>query len=437
MTIFTACTTHAPERPPGPNILLITLDTLRADYIGCYGSVDVKTPNIDSLARAGVKFERHITASQCTNPSHTTIFTGLYPSIHQVFDNQTPLTDKALTLPEILRENGYFTFAAVSAYHLNPVNSNFGQGFDEFLTCEQTELTAEERNKEVFELLDDARDKRFYGWIHYYDPHGPYRPPAEFERMYPSGNEHSPVKPEGFMDLSEEQRKLDSIDPDVLISRYKGEVTYLDSELGRLFDHLKKLNIFDNTIIILVSDHGESMTEKDIFFCHAGLYNTVTHVPFIMYHKNKLPGGLVIKSETSSIDIFPTVLGLAGVEYPAEKINGKSLVPLFDNPELETHPFIVTEAVSGVIRAVYKSGYKYIRPFKKDWAVKEDHLFKPWTDYKEENDLRNSQPELALGLKELLKKWVRAALALKLDSKQRKDLDSKTEKALRQLGYLN
>lgn len=417
------------------NLLLITIDTIRADYLGYHGNPDVKTPNIDRLASSGVAFMRHIAPSQCTNPSHASILTGLYPAFHGVYDNQTRLASEAVTLAEVLNKKGFATLGAVSAHHLNPKNSNFAKGFDDFLECKPYELKAQERNKKFFKKLRSIADRAFFAWIHYFDPHGDYSPPAPFDTIYPVSSQFKPVKPLPSMNLGKE-KMITLVDPDEIIPLYKGEITYLDHHIGRLMDFLFDLGIQNNTLVVLVGDHGESMTEKGIYFCHAGLYNPVTHIPLIISLPGSIPEGLEVNNLTSSVDIFPTVLNILGYDNPIKKINGRSLLPDIMNPEYRSDNFVICEAVNGVIRGIFQKEYKYIIPFTKDWAVKEAHLFRSFKDYKEEKELKYEEQKIARHMDAILKGWLDTSKSDAFLSHHRIKLDKETENALKTLGYI-
>jgi arylsulfatase A-like enzyme len=421
--------------PGTPNVLLITVDTLRADYLGCYGHPEVKTPNIDRLAAEGVNFRNNVAPSQCTNPAHASIFTGLYLAFHGVYDNQTPLAEEALTMAEILRQRDYKTLGAVSARHLNTENANFTQGFDEFLECEPVEITAEERNHKFLKKLRKAASRSFFAWVHYYDPHGDYVPPSPYDTMYPVGAEYDPVPGKEVMDLSEE-KKSGPVDPDEIIPLYKGEISYLDHHIGRLLDLLDELEIADDTLVILVADHGESMTEQGIYFCHAGLYNQTTHVPLILRFPGRIRPGLEFSGMTSSVDVLPTVLDLLGFELRGSALDGRSLVPALTDPDYQPHEFVIVEAVDGIIGALYQAGYKYLKPYGDEWSVTEDHLFRPFEDYWETQDLKHKEAERARQMESFLDSWLQAAKQKSLPSVRREKLDKKTEEALKSLGYI-
>jgi len=363
------------------------------------------------------------------------MLTGLYLAVHGMYDNQTRLADDVITLAEFLGDKGYLTLAAVSARHLNPNNSNFGQGFDEFLECDPIELNAKERNQEFFDKLRKIDGRSFFAWIHYYDPHGDYDPPAPYDTIYPVGSDFEPVKPAKSMDISQE-KKAGPVDPDEIIPLYKGEISFLDDQIGELLDLLVELGIEKDTLVVLTADHGESMTEKGIYFCHAGLYNTVTHVPLIMSFPGRIPEGIEVYSLASLVDIFPTALEVLGYDCDEKKINGRSLRPAFSNPEYKPHEFVISEAVNGVIGGIYQGRYKYIKPYAKDWSIKEDHLFLPFQDYVERYDLKDQEKEIAQEMEAFLDSWLLEAKSRAFKSRYRKKLDKKMREALKTLGYI-
>ncbi len=418
-----------------PNVLLITLDTVRADYLGCYGNPEVLTPNIDRLAAEGANFLNNVAPSQCTNPAHASIFTGLYLAFHGVYDNQTPLAEEAVTLAEILRQRGYRTLAGVSARHLNTENANFTQGFDEFLECEPVEMTAGERNRDFLKKLRKVSGRSFFAWVHYYDPHGDYAPPAPYDTLYPVRNNFERIPGKEVMDLSED-KKNGLVDPDEIIPLYKGEISYLDHQIGALLKLLVDLKIEEQTLVILVADHGESMTEKEIYFCHAGLYNQVTHVPLIMRFPGKISPGSEFAGLTSSVDIRPTALEFLGYKMSHSRIDGRSLVPALTDPDYQPHEFVIVEAVDGIIGGLYQAGYKYIKPYGDEWSVTEDHLFRPFLDYAEAEDLKYAEEERTRRMESFLDSWLEEAKKKSLPSIRRENLDKKTEEALKSLGYI-
>jgi arylsulfatase A-like enzyme/cytochrome c-type biogenesis protein CcmH/NrfG len=291
--------------PDGPNILLITLDTTRADRLGCYGYAPAETPNLDGLAARGVRFASAYAPAPLTLPSHSSIMTGTYPLVHQVHDNGTYfLGSRIPTLADILRRRGIATAAVVSSFTLD---SRFGiaRGFDfyddRFQTDEILKSFRSERKADavfaVFSawLKENAR-RRFFCWLHFYDPHLPYDPPSPFQ--------------ERFRDR-----------------KYDGEIAYVDHVLGKVLDRLRDEGLRDNTLIVVTGDHGEGLGDKKEIDHGLFLYDGTMRVPLIISSgPGGLPPGAVVASRVRLIDIMPTILDLLGMPAP-KGIQGVSLLP--------------------------------------------------------------------------------------------------------------
>jgi arylsulfatase A-like enzyme len=300
--LFAVC-----ARPPQFNVLLVTLDTTRADRLGCYGYTDAHTPALDSLAAQGVLFERAFTPAPVTLPAHASLLTGLVPPVHGVRDNGIyRLRDEAVTLAELLGDAGMVTAATVAAYVLA---SRFGlaQGFshyDERLKGQlgkpaafYVERPAEEVTDAALGWLEKRNDKKnFFLWVHYFDPHSPYVPPARFDSLCPG-------RP------------------------YDGEIAYMDSQLGRLLGALRSDGQYENTLVVVVGDHGEALGEHGEPTHGIFLYNSTVRVPLIVKFPAGEHAGGRVDANVSLVDIFPTVLERAGLSVPSG-IQGRSLLPL-------------------------------------------------------------------------------------------------------------
>ena len=297
----------APPGRRGPddlNILLVTLDTTRADHLGCYGDARAVTPNLDALASRGIRFANAYAQVPLTLPSHCSIMTGTYPLVHQVHNNGSYyLGSRNPTLAEILGRRGYATAAFVSSFTLD---SRFGiaRGFDlyddQFQADEVLKSFRSERNAEaVFapfsEWLSKNGRKKFFCWLHFYDPHLPYDPPSPFK--------------EKFRDR-----------------KYDGEIAYVDSVLGKVLDRLRDEGLLDNTLIIVAGDHGEGLGEKKEIDHGLFLYDGTLRVPLIFSSGRSLPASVVVASRVRLIDILPTVLDTLGMSSP-KGIQGTSLLP--------------------------------------------------------------------------------------------------------------
>ena len=304
-------------RKSQPDVFLVTIDTLRADHLGCYGYKQVETPTLDALAAAGVRFSHAFTHSPITNTSHTSIMTGLLPSVHGVTDFAVPLSPDHATMAELLKKNGYQTAAFIGAVILdsNSLAPGLDRGFD-FYDNFPKEPTTKERwgrvERRGMTVVEDAESwlakhpsgPRFV-WVHLFDPHDPYEPPPPYSEKY---KDHL----------------------------YDGEIAYADSALGRWIADLKKAGAYQNAVIIVVGDHGEGLGEHGEDTHGLFLYDSTLHVPLIV----KLPGdahsGMVVDTQVRTTDILPTVLSATNIPAPAE-LNGETLIPLIEKQSAAEH----------------------------------------------------------------------------------------------------
>jgi arylsulfatase A-like enzyme/Tfp pilus assembly protein PilF len=299
--------------PTGLNVVVVTLDTLRADRLGCYGFRGIETPNIDAVASEGVLFEQATSTVPLTLPSHASIFTGLIPPHHGVRDNGGFFVEaKTTTLAERMKEGGYTTGAFVGAWVLD---SRWGldQGFDVY--SDRFDLskykvvnlgTVQKKGDEVMDLalawLEGVKSKKFFAWVHLYDPHTPYEPPEPFLSRYPG-------------------------------QKYLGEIAYTDHVVGRLLAWLKGAGVWDRTILVLLSDHGESLGEHGENTHTFFVYDATQHVPLVV----RTPWGDRGRSraQVSTVDVMPTVLDLVGLP-PPPGIDGRSLARLVLHPAADS-----------------------------------------------------------------------------------------------------
>jgi choline-sulfatase len=289
-----------PDRRPAPNVILITIDTVRADHLGCYGATNVKTPTLDGLARDGIVFERAISQVPLTWPSHATILTGTYPFQNGVQDfTGQPLDQRFRSVAQIFKQQGYTTGAVVSAFVLDR-SWGLARGFDYYDDAFSAEVfrhkdiglvdrKAGESVTRAISWLQKTPRRPFFFWLHLYDPHSPYDPPEPFRTLY-----------KGHL--------------------YDGEIAYADHELGRLIGWLKQNQLYDRTAIVLLSDHGESLGdhgEKEHGFF---VYNSTVHIPLIVKPPTGSgfrPGRVARPVET--VAVAPTLTGLAGMKNEIQK----------------------------------------------------------------------------------------------------------------------
>ncbi len=296
-----------------PDVFLVTIDTLRADHIHCYGYESIQTPALDSLARDGIRFAQAFTPSPITNTSHTSILTGLLPSTHGVTDFAVPLAPAHTTLAELLKQKGYHTAAFIGAVILDSktLAPGLDRGFDfydNFPTHPQTKSRwgrVERRGMDVAQHAETWMTAHPTGshfvWIHLYDPHDPYEPPPPYSQTY--------------------KDRL-----------YDGEIAYADSALANLVAFLKKRGRYENALIIVVGDHGEGLGEHHEDTHGIFLYDSTTHVPLIMKMPAQGNAAKVVEAQVRTTDILPTVTDLLHVPPPPQ-LDGESLKPYLDSSE--------------------------------------------------------------------------------------------------------
>jgi len=389
------------------NILLITIDTLRADRLSCYGSQNPMTPHIDALAERGVLFSRAFANTSTTLPSHANILLGVTPNYHGVHENLNfVVKEELLTLAEHLKNNGYATGAFVGAY---PLDSRFGlaQGFDiyddQYSRNHTENFVSLERNAEAvikgaMEWLEGQRSPWFL-WIHCWDPHTPYEPPEPFKTEY---KEHP----------------------------YEGEVAYVDLALEKLLDHMKKNRLFDSTLIIFTGDHGESLGQHGEQTHGFFAYNSSTWIPLIISHPASVPGR--VGYYVSHIDIFPTVCDVVGIAKPSV-LQGRSLLPAMKGRKLPERPIYFES-----LYPYYSRGWAPLKGFildkKKFISSPVPEFYDLDHDFDEFNNLVEQKKiaELRSQLKKIMDDLTPSE---KIDSAQK--VDRETREKLASLGYIS
>lgn len=321
-----------------PNIILISVDTLRADHLGCYGYEKDTSPNVDEFAKEGILFKNCFSHAPVTCSSCASILSGFWPHETKVFENN-PFHLEVDSIAEILKDNGYMTMAIVSNFVLRK-GLGFDQGFqifdDEMGEKESIrnlpERVAEKTTDRAIEILNKYHSQDFFMWIHYQDPHGPYAPPPPFNTSFKSDCQ-KPVKLKlnktetGIGGIPIYQKLGDNRDFYYYVSQYDGEIRYFDEHFKRLIQSLKVLGIYDNSLIIFTADHGEGMGENNYYFAHGeNLYNASIHVPLIIKYEKKY--NEIRNDNVQHIDIVPTILDTAGISI-GPKFRGRNL--LFKN----------------------------------------------------------------------------------------------------------
>ncbi|MEW6270272.1 MAG: sulfatase [Thermodesulfobacteriota bacterium] len=306
-----------------PNVLLLSIDTLRADHLGCYGGTRVTTPNVDRIAAEGALFENAACPMPMTRPSLATVHTSLHAREHGVVNNALALPDDARTLAETLAEAGYAT-AAFTPVRLLDGHSGLAQGFATYVAPEAHHLPADRVAPQALDWLA-ARDpeRPFFLWLHLFDPHLPYAPPAR----YAPGPGPSKVSWRSLLSSAEEHGG--DVPASVLaraLELYAGEVAYVDHWVGEVRSRLEALGVLDETILVFTADHGECF-DHGVYFEHADcLYDGAARVPLLVRAPARVAPGTRVTAQVEHLDLAPTILALAGVAAPSS-FRGRAVLP--------------------------------------------------------------------------------------------------------------
>jgi len=324
----------------GPNLLLVSIDTCRADHLSAYGYARETSPQLDELAAAGVLFEAAYCQVPDTTPSHASLLTSTFPDRHGSA-NGLPLGTELPTLAEVLRERGFATAAFVSGATMTAAHSGLERGFevyDDRMTAvgsngaeHPNERPARQTTARALRWLDRRDAARpFFLFVHYFDPHALYAPPAPYDTLFaPSAGPRTLLSPE---DVPSYARLEGLQDLESYVARYDGEIRYVDDQLRRLLEHLREQGVLEDTVIAVTADHGEDLGEHELWFSHGWrLYDPSLHVPLVIAAPGRLPAGLRVPDPVQSVDLLPTLLELLGVAVPASA-QGASLLDLVRAP---------------------------------------------------------------------------------------------------------
>ena len=409
--------TARPAAKPTPNVVLITLDTMRADHLGCYGYKLIQTPNLDALAAAGARFANAYTPVPITLPSHSVILTGTYPmrnGMHDFSDNR--LSSSLPTLASILHERGYATGAVIGSAVLDSrfgLNRDFDFYYDhfDFSRLDERNLDAMERRgdlvvNEALKWLGDHDQKPFLLWVHLYDAHSPYDPPQPYLSKYRT-------------------------------HPYDGEIAYVDAQVGRVVSYLKTKKLYNNTLIIVVGDHGESLGEHGEKTHGFFIYDATLHIPLLF----KLPASTtverpVVEEAANTADVLPTTLEVLGVPDP-QSVQGRSLLPAMEGKSAAAPPENYAETYLprihfnwSELRGIRFRQYQFIDAPKPE-------LYNLQTDPHELKNIYRQQRAIAEQLKKRLANTIaQYTPARGVKTSEKEALDPVLAERLKSLGYV-
>jgi len=400
------------------NILFITLDTTRADHLGCYGYDKVETPNMDRLAETGILFKNAICQSPLTLPSHSSIFTGTYPFYHGVRDNGGfYLEQDKVTFAEVLKENGWATSAFIGAFVLDSrwgLDQGIDYYYDNFDFAKYKRISLDSVQREggevigaFFEWFEENYHKKFFSWIHFYDPHTPYDPPEPYKTRYSN-------RPWGL---------------------YDGEIAYVDFLIGKVLNNLRKKEILEKTIIIIVGDHGESLGEhrenRHGFF----IYDATISVPLIIHFPSSKLEGKQVTAQVETIDIMPTLLQILGLPVPYE-VQGKGLIPLIMGKNSREKHLAYSETYYpryrygwSELKSLRSTQYKYIQAPRRE-------LYDLTKDPDEQHNMYKQNLKIGKKFEQKLKSLQEEMSAEGVEEKGPQKLDEESREKLMALGYI-
>jgi arylsulfatase A-like enzyme len=396
-----------PGAPAGTNVILISIDTLRSDHLGCYGYWRPTSPNVDRMAREGIVFRDFVASSSWTKPAHASMFTGLDPSRHGaiLFALFQPLSRDLDTLAEHLWDIGYDT-AGFTGGGFVAALLGFDQGFDRYRDNADSQGESDTLQWSIDMAkpwMEQRRGRRFFLFLHTYQVHLPYAPPPPYDTFFDPGY-HGPYQKKFTRRNAMGMQMRHKFPPrrlQHLQALYDGEIRAMDGALGDLLDFLRASGLARNTCVLFTSDHGEEFGEHGgILHDHAKVYEELIRVPLVVWCPSRFRGGRIASGPVSQTDIMPTVLDIAGAPVPAG-LDGRSLFPLLQGKPLEARKTTVSEVdgsivhKQGSVRAVRGTRYKLIDS-SIDGSAK---LFDLLADPAEKRDLHATRPDLVRELR--------------------------------------
>jgi arylsulfatase A-like enzyme/Flp pilus assembly protein TadD len=397
----------------GYNLLLITLDTTRADRIGAFGDSRAQTPHLDRLARAGIRFDQARTSVPLTLPAHATLFTGREPPAHQVRNNGTYiLRPEETTLAEVFKAAGFSTQALIASYVLEGkfgLNQGF-DGYDDMLDIKdlsgnyRSEIPADQVYAKFLRWLENRPSNPFFCWVHFYDPHAPYQAPRRWADLFPDDS-------------------------------YSGEIAFMDEYIGRIVQTLDERGLLKRTIVVVAADHGEGFGEHAESGHGVFCYEEVLRVPLIFYQPNLFSGNRIVSRPVGLVDVLPTIVELYRLPPPTA-VQGVSFAPLLtsDRGVAESEAGQYFESMQGMeemnwapLTGIIRGSFKYI-------SLPEPELYDLQADPGERQNLYLKKNKLAKKL--LLELHGQLDRIRNPIQASRRQLSNQDQASLRALGYL-
>lgn len=431
--------------PRPARVILIGIDTLRADHLSGYGYSRRTSPELERFAEQdAILFERAHSSASWTLPSMTSVFTSTYPPRHGVESKDFRLNPSIPTIASTFQQAGWLTAAFIThiyVSHIFGLDSGFKQ-FNELSIDwgfqEGKQLRAGELNEHVFPWLQSHSKDRFFLYLHYFDPHWDYDPPAPYDKLYTIPDYSGPASGK-FSYLRQFLKIPNGIQGDDLkqvVGLYDGEISYTDYHLGKLFEKLKALGLWNDSLVVVFADHGEEFEDHGSVHHVHSLYEELLHVPLLI----KLPGGRPsgwqkrVPQVMQTLDIGPTVLQVAGLKQP-QSFQGQSLLPLMMGREGDRTCYARLWRAQSYKISILRNGYKLVHIHKKKGGDSDELYYLP-DDPQEQKPLQDQNPEMVKQLREEVLHWADQA-PLAPAEKLKNQLDEGQEEQLKALGYLD
>ena len=407
-------------------VVIIVVDTLRADHLGCYGCERDTSPNLDRLAADSTLYRRAISQAPWTTPSIGSLMTSRYPSALGIRDARSILDEEVVLLAEVLAPAGY-TNSAVISHSFCSARWGFAQGFHEFdesMVVGHDAICGPGVTDRALQILDQQKGERFFLWLHYFDPHFAYLSHPEYP-FDPDPDYDGPITPGmPFGDLLRTRHRLKDPDLAELTRMYDSEIRLTDEAIGRVLDRLRELNLYDRSLIVFTGDHGEEFMEHGDLGHTKNLYGEVMHVPLLI----KLPNGVPQKVDRAVglIDVYPTVLDVLGLTIEHD-IAGRSL--LKEPRAAKPRPVFFETSRKRILRGIVKGNLKMIHDVEADSYM----MFDLEADPGEKKDIYSKNPDEKRALKGRLRRWITETMTL--SSGQLDSLSPEEIARLRAMGY--
>ena len=438
-----------PPPPGAPNVLLVSIDSLRRDHLHCYGYRRDTSPTIDRLARDGALFRTVVSPTSWTLPAHLTLLTSLPPEVHGVVVDGMRLATRSPTLAEVLHEAGWATAGFVSGAYLDSIYG-FSRGFDLYddyslvrssPRFEYRGVTSPILVERVGDWLRrwqaSGRERPFFLFVHMWDVHYDYEPPPPYDRLFDPDYPGS-LGEDRFRHSSGIPDHMSPRDLEHLIALYDGEIRFTDHHLGRILEQLREIGVFDDTIVAVTADHGDEFFEHGQVGHRQSLYDELVLVPFVVRYPRRVPAGRVVEEQVRLMDVGPTLLSLAGVTAPdfgvvgdGRRGGGENLTPVFAAgarlPEL-----VAFGDLEGKLASIRTDGFKYLR----GKPGPGEELYDLRIDPAEQQNRLGEQQPVARALGGRLAHWRAESEMLRVGQAAAVAVDAEHRERLRSLGYV-